>query len=121
MTEEAIETELTDEPVCPWCGNEDADWWELGDKIQDGNTVEVECDECGEPYDLEVVISYSFTSTKVTPRMRQERKIEELSQIERTWRRKYFSSMHPSTESMLTRLNHQVASMQAALDGATSG
>lgn len=42
MSEKEIETKYTAEAVCPWCGCEFSDSWEL----EDG---EYDCDVCGQP------------------------------------------------------------------------
>ena len=47
MDKEKIEHEYTDEIVCPYCGNEFSDSWELGDGEDIG---ELECDECNKKF-----------------------------------------------------------------------
>jgi hypothetical protein len=111
------ETELTDTPVCPWCGCSDPDWWELGDKIQDGNTFTVHCDNCDQPYDLHVQIDYHFTSSKRTSRMILADKVRDQAQRELHWRIVYYSSRTPeATEKGLIAANHLSCQAQAALD-----
>lgn len=49
MTTELAELNIrnTPQPVCPYCGAKDYDWWELSDKE---NEQEGECGKCGETY-----------------------------------------------------------------------
>ena len=44
------------EPVCPFCGEEYGESWEL----KDGE--EVECDSCGEIYMLDITTTVSYTT-----------------------------------------------------------
>ena len=55
-----IDHEYTSEVVCPHCGYEHGDSWEMSD----GN---YECPECNEPFDLERIVSVSYTTRKETP------------------------------------------------------
>ncbi len=45
--------------VCPWCGYEDPDSWELAD--EDG---EYECPNCGRVFEYMSEISHTYTSRK---------------------------------------------------------
>ena len=61
----SIDTEYQTEPVCPYCGACDYDWWEDGDDLADGNSYERSCGSCGEDYRCSVSIpSPRFTTTK---------------------------------------------------------
>lgn len=55
-----IECEQTEYPVCPYCGNEYEDAWELG-LTNETPKAEIDCPDCGEQYDVngEVTIEYT--------------------------------------------------------------
>ena len=58
--DENIEHEYTQNIICPWCGAEDIDSWEIdGDYEED-----VECEECGKTYIYERIVDVSYTTTK---------------------------------------------------------
>lgn len=54
-----INTTLTDEIVCPHCGHEFSDSWDV-----DGDQV-VKCAECGEEFEAARFIHVSYTSQRV--------------------------------------------------------
>lgn len=56
---------LTDEIVCPHCGNEFSDSWEYGDREDIGD---VECGECEKTFYVRRVIDISYTSEKLDER-----------------------------------------------------
>ena len=60
-----MDTEWTDIPVCPWCGDKVHDWYEYRDLEFDGDEVKIECGACLKPYRIVMDISTSFTTTKV--------------------------------------------------------
>lgn len=53
----------TDQPTCPYCGEEQGDAWELRFNANDQTTTE--CGHCGESYIVEREISVSYTTGKV--------------------------------------------------------
>jgi hypothetical protein len=48
---------------CPWCGSTHSDLWdhEWGSR----ESIELECDNCGKPYELNRAVSVSYTATRV--------------------------------------------------------
>ncbi|MBU3720542.1 MAG: hypothetical protein FGM22_07250 [Burkholderiaceae bacterium] len=53
----------TDEPVCPHCGEEVRDSWELFIPHQPNDTVDGhECEHCGKQFDIMRAISFSYTT-----------------------------------------------------------
>jgi hypothetical protein len=52
------------EPTCPHCGHGEADWWEHGDDIKDGNDFKIECGSCEKEFEVTVCIETTFTTTK---------------------------------------------------------
>lgn len=56
-----IETEYTEEPICPYCGNEESDAWEIDFGIGLDGDTEIYCSDCGKEYHLSrnVIVSYS--------------------------------------------------------------
>lgn len=63
MNENKIIDELdcccTDNPVCPYCGYEEHESWEISDK-----ETQYSCDECGKIYRIEQEFSRTFSSSK---------------------------------------------------------
>lgn len=53
-------TEYTLEPICPYCGNEESDAWEINFGGIDGET-EHDCGSCGETYFVQrnAIITYT--------------------------------------------------------------
>ena len=57
------DTEYTDEVTCPHCGYKERDSWEFnGDG--DGHVFDHECGECGETYEVMVMVSVKYTTQK---------------------------------------------------------
>jgi hypothetical protein len=50
---------FTDAPICPWCGHI-RDAWELG--LEDGDTTEVDCGECGKQYRVTASVNISYST-----------------------------------------------------------
>ena len=57
------DTECTDEPVCPWCGEEQADAWELF-SASSSDCEETACDTCGRDILITQRVSVSYTTRK---------------------------------------------------------
>ena len=51
--------------VCPHCGYEDHDSWEIG--CADDGDYEATCNSCGEDFSMSRTISVSYTTTKLPP------------------------------------------------------
>ena len=58
---EEIDHEYTDEIVCPHCGYEFGDSWELGDGEDIG---ELDCDGCGKNFYAERIITVNYSTRK---------------------------------------------------------
>ena len=56
--DEEIDCEDTDNPVCPYCGIEDDEWYDPCDDD------EVTCGNCEKVYYIRVEVTYVFTSRK---------------------------------------------------------
>ncbi len=54
-----IDTEYTDEVVCPYCGAEQGESWELAD-----NNDDYDCNECGKVFGYERDIEVTYRSWK---------------------------------------------------------
>lgn len=52
----------TEEIVCPWCGYEYSDSCEFD--FRDSDFKEIECEECGNIFEVEAVIKREYTSRK---------------------------------------------------------
>ena len=64
-TEGDFETQWTSVPVCPHCGQQDADWWDCKHALQDdGDTDTFECSSCGKSYTATICIDVSFSTEK---------------------------------------------------------
>ena len=59
VCEKPIDTDYTDEIVCPYCGHKNHDSWEYND-----NGGKTECVECGEIFDLVVDIDITYCTSK---------------------------------------------------------
>lgn len=57
------DTSFTDEPVCPYCGHEETDAWEIDFGGCDGDT-EHSCGSCGEDYHLSRQVTFHYASSK---------------------------------------------------------
>jgi hypothetical protein len=60
MTEH--ETDNTDVPVCPHCGEEDHDWWDGLEPKNDSDEWECECHSCGKTYIVSMCVTTTFSS-----------------------------------------------------------
>ena len=58
-----FDTDWTTFPVCPYCGEQDQDWWDgLGCSMGDGDSWEVDCGFCDEPYVVTMSVSTHFST-----------------------------------------------------------
>lgn len=55
---------LTSQPVCPFCGSEEPDAWEINFGGLEGDT-EVSCGSCGEEYCCSREASIYYTTKKI--------------------------------------------------------
>ena len=60
LSEWQNEQDATDNLICPWCGYENRDSWELPDEDDDF----YECPECGKTFEYAVEITRTFTSRR---------------------------------------------------------
>jgi len=51
--------------VCPHCGYVHRDCWEWHDGL-DGTTLEHDCEKCGKPFEVEIMIRTLYTTKKKT-------------------------------------------------------
>jgi transposase-like protein len=58
-TKKKINHKYTDEIVCPYCGNEHTDSWEVKD--DDGD---FECHDCEQAFDYERVVTVEYCTSK---------------------------------------------------------
>jgi len=56
--------EYTDFAVCPYCGHEDRDVWELG--LSDGEVAHTHCPSCGKVYAVTAHISVEYSTFPVS-------------------------------------------------------
>ena len=61
---------LNNKPVCPSCGEEMSDAWEMD--MNDGDCEEVECGHCGKPYEVVCCVSFEYTTRRRAVRRRAE-------------------------------------------------
>jgi len=54
-----IDHDFTDQIVCPYCGEEVSDSWEL-----DGECGEFDCESCGNTYKWERVVTIEYSTRK---------------------------------------------------------
>ncbi len=62
---QSFDTEFTDNPICPHCGDEDRDAWELdlGPGLE--GTGEVECVACGKEFSVSRMATITYTTRKL--------------------------------------------------------
>ncbi len=58
-----IDCDGTDESVCPYCGYEETDSWEIS--FHANNTAETDCGQCGKTYKVTRDFSVSYSSQKL--------------------------------------------------------
>lgn len=58
--EREFDTDYTDKPVCPHCGEEFEDGWEWA-----ATETDTECDACEKPFHVRPDYSVSYTTTKL--------------------------------------------------------
>lgn len=61
---EEIDHEFTDNAVCPYCGHENLDSWELGDRGDD-ECGEDECGKCGKEYTWTRHVTVDYSTKKL--------------------------------------------------------
>ena len=54
---------LTAEMVCPWCGDEQGDSWDHN--LSDGESCEIDCDECGKEYKAVFTVTVDYSTEKI--------------------------------------------------------
>lgn len=47
---------------CPWCGKEYVNPWDLVTLQKNKDSTDIECDECGKTFWVELKVSYSYVS-----------------------------------------------------------
>lgn len=62
--EKEIDCSYTDEVVCPYCGYEFGDSWEIFTHHYSDYRESVECCECGKEFDVERCIEVTYNSYK---------------------------------------------------------
>lgn len=62
MNEPVIEHHYTSEIVCPHCGYKQMDSWEYS-----GDSGEIDCGKCSEPFLYERQVSVSYSTSKILP------------------------------------------------------
>lgn len=60
----SIDHRYTSQPVCPWCGATDHDWWDGGGFQADGDEADQECGTCEKPYRTTVHYDVDFCTEK---------------------------------------------------------
>ena len=60
-----LELMYNDAPVCPYCRAAQGDSWELG--LPDGETDVIECYKCGQQFEVECHVDYTYSSS-IIPR-----------------------------------------------------
>jgi hypothetical protein len=63
-SEKDIDTEYTPDPVCPYCGFVDVDWYDGLDSKGDGDEWIAECPLCDKPYTCLIEIRTDFTTKR---------------------------------------------------------
>ena len=131
---EELDLLLNDNPVCPSCGKEMMDAWELD--LTDGDRAEVECGSCNMPMMVECVVTVRYTTSKPNAKVRVSECSERNERMENTlhclvvchffrdgWGRAHNNRKPPylqTTEEMIHRrwrtANNRVGQAMAKLD-----
>ena len=61
-----FDTEFTNNIVCPHCGDENGDSWELA--MKDGEHEIQDCGSCNEQFEVYCDISISYSTEKLKPK-----------------------------------------------------
>ena len=56
--------DYNDEAVCPHCGSEQSDSWELG-LDGDGDSTETDCQSCGESFRVELDLTVKYSTSLI--------------------------------------------------------
>lgn len=61
-----MNTENTRNIICPYCGYEDLDSWEMTSETEEEETIKIECTNCEKKFDLiyHIVLTYSSFKLK---------------------------------------------------------
>jgi transcription elongation factor Elf1 len=60
MSSEDFDTEYTDDSICPWCGKEQQDTWEV-----DSDSTILDCDYCEKPFHFERMTNVTFSTKRL--------------------------------------------------------
>ena len=55
-----FDTDWTESPVCPHCGEPDHDWWDGLPPKNDGDEWDVTCHNCGKKHRVTMSVSVDF-------------------------------------------------------------
>ena len=59
-----METDYTTYLVCPHCGQEHQDSWEIMGDMSDGDVDETDCEKCDKPFKFTVHVSVNYSTEK---------------------------------------------------------
>ncbi len=71
-----MDTDHTVNMICPYCGHEDRDSWEVNPGELEYDDYEVECDHCGKAFIVSKRCSITYTTKKMKYALDQEKHIE---------------------------------------------
>jgi len=73
-----LEVEDTSDPVCPYCGEKEPEWWDFGagNLNSDGDTIRITCRDCEKEFEIEINITYSFDTRKIDHEKEEEEEEE---------------------------------------------
>lgn len=61
--ETAVDLDRNPLPVCPHCGREQPDAWELD--LDDGQSTETDCLYCERPFEVACTVAISYSTRKI--------------------------------------------------------
>lgn len=61
---EEIDTAYESNMICPWCGKQQGDTWEIRGAYEE-DTIRMNCGSCERPFDSTCMVSYSFSTTRI--------------------------------------------------------
>lgn len=62
MMSEQFELDRTSEPVCPYCGHRNEEWWRQLDLHDSGGDQDFVCERCDRKFYCEVGAVWNFTT-----------------------------------------------------------
>lgn len=103
---EDLDTSYERKMLCPWCGTEQSDIYEIEGAYTDDEPCRVECQRCERPFDSVCMVSYAFSTTRVDLVAEAEEKRIEVERQEKR-RAERFAACSVFTPGMRVRVTDE--------------